>query len=131
MVLINGDKLIRCSYNPHNSLIGNHFDALNKHLDLHSSTFENIITLVDFNTDIVEKHMKCFCDNYHLKSMIKQPTCSKNPDTVTCIDLLFTNAFGSFKNKCALKARLSDVHLMTLTVMRKSFKKLHSRIIKF
>lgn len=32
--------------------------------------------LEDFNVS-VENRMKCFCDNYDLKNLIKQPTCHK------------------------------------------------------
>ena len=45
------------------SLIGNHLNGLRcKYLDLYSSTYEMVIVLADFNVDIEEKHMKCFCD---------------------------------------------------------------------
>ena len=73
--------------------------------------------------------MKCFCDNYNLKSLIKQSTCYKNPDNPTCIDLLLANAPRSFQSTCVLEKRLSDFHLMTLTVMGKIFKKLQPRAI--
>ena len=39
-----------------------------------------VLILGDPNAGIEEMHMKCFCDNYNLKSLIKQPTCYKNPD---------------------------------------------------
>ena len=79
----NGKWLINCSYNPHKSLIGNHFNALSKHFDLHSLPCENVIISGDFNVDTKEKHMKCFCDNHNLKSLIKQPACCKKPDCPT------------------------------------------------
>ena len=75
--------------------------------------------------------MTCFCDNYNLKTSIKQPTRYKNPDKPTQIDLLLTNAPRSFQSACVLETRLSDFDLMTLTVMRKSFKKLQPRIINY
>ena len=55
--------------------------------DLYSSTYENVI-LSDFNADTKEKHMKCFCDNYNLECLIKQPTCYKNHIRSTYINLL-------------------------------------------
>ena len=51
-----------------------------------------MIILDYFNADIEENHMKYFRDNYNLKSLGKQPTCYKNPDRPTCIDLFLTNA---------------------------------------
>ena len=35
--------------------------------------------------------MIAFCDNYNLTSLIKQPTCYKNPNNPTCIDLILSN----------------------------------------
>ena len=67
--------LINCSYNPHKSLIANDLDAVSKTLDLHSSTYDKIMLLGDFNTEIDEQHMQSFLNNYSLKSLIRQSTC--------------------------------------------------------
>ena len=37
----------------------------------------------------------------------------------------------SFQSTCVIETGLSDFHLMTLTVMRKNFKKIKPRIIKY
>ena len=37
----------------------------------------------------------------------------------------------SFQTTCVIKTTLSDFHLMALTVMRKSFKKLKPRVINY
>ena len=66
-----------------------------------------------------------------LISFIKQPTCYKNPSHPKCIDLILTNVPRSFQTTCVIEAGLSDFHLMTLTVMRKSFKDLKARIINY
>ena len=110
---------ISCSYNPHKSLIGNHLDAVSKTLDVHSSTYDKIILLVDFNT---EQHMKSFCNNYSLKSLIRQPTCYKNSQKPTCIDLKLTNMPQSFQSTCVIETGLPDFHLITLTAMQKKLK---------
>ena len=75
--------------------------------------------------------MKTFCDNYNLTSLIKQPTCYKNPNNPTCIDLILSNTPRSFQSTCVIETGLSDLHLMTLTVMKKSFRKFHSRLINY
>ena len=38
-----------------------------------------------------DKKMLDFCESYKLKSLIKQPTCFKNPENPSCIDLFLTN----------------------------------------
>ena len=75
--------------------------------------------------------MKLFCENYNLKTLIKEPTCYKNPDNPTCIDLILTNVPRSFESTCVLETRLSDFHLMALTVMRKRIKKFQPRVIHY
>ena len=129
--LRNNKWLINCSYNPHKRLIRNHLDAISKTLDLHSSTYDKIMLLGDFNTEIDEQHMQSFCDNYSLKSLIRQLTCYKNFEKTTCIDLILTNMPLSFQGTCVIETGLSDFHLTNLTVMRKKFKKIKPRIINY
>ena len=74
--------------------------------------------------------MKIFCDSYSPRSLIKQPTCDKNPSHHKCIDLIIVNIVpGSFQTICVIEAGLSDFRLMTLT--GKSFKKLKPRVINY
>ena len=75
--------------------------------------------------------MKTFCDIYSLTGLIKQPTCYKNPSHPKCHDLILTNEPRSFQTTCVIETGLSDFHLMTLTVMRKSFKKLKPGVINY
>ena len=123
--------LINCSYNPNRNAIGNHLGALSDFLDFHSSSYNNSIILGDFNVGVEEPHMKTFCENYSLQNLIKQPTCYKRPSRPTCIDLILTNVPRSFQSTCVIGTGLSDFHLMTLSVMKKSFKKFQSRIINY
>ena len=81
--------------------------------------------------EIEEANMKSFCENYNLKSLIKQTTCNKNPNKPTCIDLILKNVPRVFQSKCVLETELSDFDLMTVTVMRKTFKKIRPRVINY
>ena len=129
--LRNSKWLVNCSYNPHKNSIGNHLDRISESLDLLSSDYEKMIFLGDFNVTDDEHHMKSFCENYGLKNLIRQPTCYKNPSNPVCIDLILTNAPRSFQSTCLVETGLSDFHLMTLTVIRKSFKKYQPKIINY
>ena len=66
--------------------------------------------------------MKLFCENYNLKSVIKEPTCYKNPNKSACIDLILTNVALMFQSKCVTETGLSHFNLMTVAVVRKIFK---------
>ena len=129
--LRNSKWLINCSYNPHKNNIAIRLDRLSESLDTFSSDYEKFIILGDFNVEINENHMKSFCENYDLSNLIKQPTCYKNPTNSTCIDLVLTNAPRSFHSTYVVETGLSDFHLMTMTVTRKSFKKYQSSIISY
>ena len=85
----------------------------------------------DFNVTDDEHHIKSFCENYGLKNIIRQATCCKNPSNPVCIDLILTNVPRSFQSTCVIETGLSDFHLMTLTVMRKSFKKYQPKAITY
>ena len=65
--------LINCSYNPHKHMIGNHLRAVSEKLDIYSSNYSNFSILKDFNIEMEEQQIKAFCDNYGLKSLIRQP----------------------------------------------------------
>ena len=76
---------------------------------------------------MMNHYMKSFCENYGLKNLIRQPTCYKDPSKPVCIDLIVTNVPRSFQSTFVVGTGLSDFHLMTLTVMRKSFRKYQPR----
>ena len=67
-----------------------HLESLNCVIDEHSKTYDNFILIGDFIVGIDENSMKNFCDINCLKSLIKVPTCFKNRDKPTCIDLILT-----------------------------------------
>ena len=88
--LLNDKWLRNCSYSPHKNM--NHLRALSEKLDISSTSYGNFIILGDFNIETEEQQIKDFCDNYSLKSHIRQPTCYKSPSNPTCIDLILTSA---------------------------------------
>ena len=57
-----------------------------------------------------------------IKQLIKQPTCNKRRDNPTCIDLMHTNLPFKFQGTCLLEKRLSNFHLIALTIMRRTLK---------
>ena len=79
--LRNKKWLLSCSYNPTRENIENHLEALSKSLPLYSSSYENLIVVGDFNVCVEEISMSGFCDTFCLKSLIKDSTCFKKPET--------------------------------------------------
>ena len=67
----------------------------------------------------------------NLKSLIKIPTCCKNPESPSCIDLILTNKTRNFQNLCVTETSLSDFHKIMVTALRMQFRKLKSRVLLY
>ena len=72
-----------------------------------------------------------FCDTYGLKSLIKEPTCYKNPENPSCIDHILTNNPKWFQSSCLVETGLSDFQRMTITVIKTTFKKFQLKLIHY
>ena len=85
---------------------------------MYYGNYKNVAFLGDFNAGIEETTMKSFCESYNLTNLIKQPTCFKNPEKPSCIDLTLTNRPKSFQTTCVIETGLSDFHRMTVSVLK-------------
>ena len=105
---LHGNKkwLLNCSYNPKKVQISNHLVELSKSTDLYLTKYDQLLFLGDFNAGVEDSAIKNFCSSYNLTSMLNKPTCFKNPDKPSCIDLILTNCPQSFKNSCAIETGL-------------------------
>ena len=112
-----------CSYNPHKNLISNHMNILGKILGRQMKICNNFLIASDFNSEMTESAMENFYGTYLLHNLIKNPTCFKNPNKPSCIDLLLTNFPKSFLKSKTLEIGLSDFHKLTLTVLKIHYKK--------
>ena len=72
--------LLSCSYNPNTNLITDPLHCIGRRIDFYSSKYDNFIVLGDLNREIFNSFLEQFCAPYNLKSLIKEPTCSKSVD---------------------------------------------------
>ena len=123
--------LIVSTYNPCRSTISGHLNNLRKCLDQFLVHYENFIIMGDFNSEPIDDEMQEFCNLFNLKNLVKDPTCYKNLENPSCIDLILTNRYKSFQNTVTLEVGLSDFHKMTITVLKTYFKKNNPTIISY
>ena len=123
--------LLCCSYNPDKNKILPHLHVISKVLGDLSKKYNNFIFLGDFNNEPEEKNMSNFLNIYHLKNIVKQKTCFKNPDTPSCIDLILTNSSRSLQDTCTVETGLSDFHKLVVTVLKLYFPKQKPNIQTF
>ena len=100
-------------------------------MDVFSKNYDNVIFLGDFNTCINDNAMKSFCFLNDLTSLIDQPTCYKNPDKPTCIDLILANRPNYFQQNNVFETGLSDFHMMVVTELKMGFQKLKPHIVAY
>ena len=104
---------------------------ISKSLDAFSTKYENILLLGDFNVCVDNDTMRNFCNSYSLHILIKQPTCFKNPQNPSCIDLILINKPQSFQSTCVIGTGLSDFHRITVSVLKSHFRKLPPKIVTY
>ena len=83
------------------------------------------------NVEITNDAMAEFCQMYNLKNIIKEPTCYKNPNNPSSIDVILTNREGSFSNSIANETCLSGHHKMILSVLNTYIKKREHTVIHY
>ena len=69
--------------------------------------------------------MKKFCENYDLRSLVKESMCFKNPENPSCIDLILTRKPRSFIKTGVIETGLSDYHKLVTIVMNMHFQNLN------
>ena len=91
-------------------------------IDAHSS-YDKFLIAGDFNLQEHDTKLSNFLEEYHAKNLVKEPTCFKNPENPSCIDLFITNSSTSFMKTTTITTGLSDFHKLIVTVMRTTFPK--------
>ena len=119
------------SYNAIKCQISNCLEFLNRLLDEYSKKYWNYGFVGDFNVNTSDASMKEFCSLKRLKNLINKPTCYKNSEKPTCIDLIITNQPTLFQHSTVLETGLSDFHLLKNTEFKISFQKCTSHIITY
>ena len=123
--------LVVVGYNPQKENIGSFLEKLSGEVDKHLPKYDNLLMLGDWNSTVKEEQMANFCDTYNLKNLINEPTCFKSTDNPSSIDIILTNKKHSFQNSITVETGLSDFHKMTVTVMKRFFKKKDPIVIEY
>ena len=131
LTIRNTKWLIMGGYNPDKKNIKVFLDHISKELDRFLPKYENFLLLGDFNSEMSEDEMKIFCETYNLTNLITDPTCYKSVENPSCIDVMLTNRRLCFENSITVETGLSDCHKMTVTVMKKYYKKLEPVTINY
>ena len=123
--------LLCCLYNPSKLQIASHIQKIFNGIDAYCKKYENILIMGDFNVDVKEVSLHLFSNQYKLKSLNKDPTCYKNIDNPSCIDLLLTNSAKSFESTYTIETGLSDFHKLVVTVLNEKHERMPPKVIQY
>ena len=93
--------------------------------------YENLILIGDLNSEMHEDAMNVFCTTYNFNNLVKEPTCYKNADDPSCIDLILTNKPSYFQMTTVSETGLSDFHKLTVTTLKSSYLKQEPKIFNY
>ena len=121
--LKNNKWLLIGGYNPNKNSISYFLNRISHEIDTKLHKYENLLLLGDFNVVSSDHALNEFCDTYHLKNLISEPTCFKNALNPSSIDVILTNRKSCFHDSKAIETGLSDHHKMILSVLKSNFEK--------
>ena len=122
--------LLVCSCNPNFCNLPVHLNAIDKAIEFYSKAYDKILVAEDFNAQVSGVKLDTLSSIWSLKSLGKEPTCFKNPNNPSFIDLLLTNTI-SFQQTQVFETGLSDIHNLVVTVLKSTFPKSASNIITY
>ena len=115
--------LIFGAYRPPSQSAQYFFKHVGFALDTYRQSYDKFLFAGDFNIEDNDPVLLEFLTNYDSKNLVKEKTCSKNPENPRCIGLFITNSVMSFQNTTTLASGLADFHKMIVTVCKTSFQK--------
>ena len=97
--------------------------------------FDHIMLIGDLNYDMLSnkrsRTITDLMDNFNFLNLIKEPTCFKNSENPTLIDLILTNSPSFTCNSSVINCSISDFHSIILTCIREQIKPRCTSQVKF
>ena len=91
----------------------------------------DLLIYKSFKSETFETALRNICDLYKLKNLFGEPTCFKNLDNPSCIELFVTNCSRSFQDRQVIETVLSGFHKMNLIVLKMYFTKQKNETILY
>ena len=85
--------LLVCSYNPNFC----NLNTIDKAMEFYSKKYDKILIAGHFNAQVSDIMLDSFCSIWNVKGLGKEPTCFKNPNNPSCIDVFLNNTIRSFQ----------------------------------
>ena len=105
-------------------------EKLQRAIDFFSTTYDNIITLGDFNMDVNEAAIRSIMEDNGFVTLINSPTSIKSVNG-RCIDLIMTNSNNSCICSITFETGFSDFHHLVYTILKTTYNRLPPKVISY
>ena len=122
--------LLLASYHPPAQSDEYFFDNVTKILDKYNS-YKKVLLAGDFNAQEGEPCLRNFICENNLKNIVKEPTCFKNVENPSTIDLFITNFPNCYFSTKTVTTGLSDFHKMVFTILKNKYPKRKPKVIQY
>ena len=96
----------------------------------YSKVYDNFIFMGDFNVPMSDKAVEDFYFLNNVEGLIKTPTCYKNHENLTCIELIIINRSDYFQHSNVFETGIS-FHLLIVTQLKMGFQKKLPKVIAY
>lgn len=117
-------------YRPPNQHPAYFRENLHRVIDFFSLTYENVLTICDFNMHKNEADIRTIMEDNGMASLIHEPTCFKSANG-RCIDLIMTNSKNSCFCNNTFETGFSDFHHMVYTILKTTFERLPPKVVSY
>ena len=104
-------------------------ESLTDIIDFFSSSYDNFITMGDFNVQSFDSTMKDFIKVNGLVNLNKGNTCFKGQGF--CIDLILTNRRFLFKHSNSYQTGISDRHHLIYSMLKSNFSNSEPKMVTY
>ena len=98
-------------------------ENLQRTIDFFSTTYDNILTLGDFNMDMKEAGIRSIIEDNGMVNLINNPTSFKSTNG-RCIDLIMTNSKNSCFCSNTFETGFSDFNHIVYTILKTTYDRL-------
>ena len=105
------------------------FRKLRNQIDFYSKTYDNFFIAGVFNCQETEPILSEFLNMQRAKNIVKEETCFKSIENLSCIDQFLTKKPNLFFNTSTINTALSDCHKIVVTVLRKMFQRAQPKVV--
>ena len=100
-----------------------YFSRVSNSLDAFSPIYDRFLLVGNFNANYFKETLFNFLQKHNAANIVKDKTCFKSFNNLSCIHLFITSRLWRFQNTTVFSTGLSDFHKIAIAALKTSFSK--------